>query len=55
MSKMCKIEIVVKPAIKYLQHRLQNGATCIISTGCYEEGAVGFIIKLHSKLKGDKK
>lgn len=34
--------IVIIPAIKYLEHRLQHETTCVISTGGYEDGAIGF-------------
>lgn len=35
--------IVIMPAIKYLACRLQEETTCIIATGGYEDGAIGFI------------
>lgn len=35
--------IVIVKSIEYIRYRLEQGATCIISTSSYEDGAIGFV------------
>jgi hypothetical protein len=41
--------VIRKEAIEYLQNRIQNGIVCVLSTGSYQEGAMGFVDALIEK------